>query len=354
MVVYQQMQFIRNKKLGYQKEQLLVIPNSYALGKNERIFKEEMLKDPRVLNATVSAYKPAGPSNNNNALAYPEGKDNQIMKTLEYNVDEQYISTFGMKIAAGRNFSKAFATDSSVMVINETASKAFGWGNNAVGKRITRQNSYKGNNFTYTVIGVVKDFHFKSLHEPITPLLMVLNPESGLIFKVKTGDVSGLLAAMKQEWAKFNVEEPFAYSFMDELYNKTYSAEEKTGRILNIFTVLTILVACLGLFGLAIYTTEQRTKEIGIRKVLGASVMQVTNMLSKDFLKLVLMACVIAFPLSYWAMHNWLQDFAYRISIQWWIFALAALIALFIALATVSFQAVKAALANPVKSLRAE
>jgi len=354
MVVYQQMQFIRNKKLGYQKEQLLVIPNSYALGKNERIFKEEMLKDPRVLNATVSAYKPAGPSNNNNALAYPEGKDNQIMKTLEYNVDEQYISTFGMKIAAGRNFSKAFATDSSAMVINETASKAFGWGNNAVGKRITRQNSYKGNNFTYTVIGVVKDFNFRSLHEPITPLLMVLNPESGLIFKVKTGDVSGLLAAMKQEWAKFNVEEPFAYSFMDELYNKTYSAEEKTGRILNIFTVLTILVACLGLFGLAIYTTEQRTKEIGIRKVLGASVIQVTNMLSKDFLKLVLIACVIAFPLSYWAMHNWLQDFAYRISIQWWMFALAALIALFIALATVSFQAVKAALANPVKSLKVE
>ncbi len=141
---------------------------------------------------------------------------------------------------------------------------------------------------------------------------------------------------------------------MDELYNKTYLAEEKTGRILNIFTVLTILVACLGLFGLAIYTTEQRTKEIGIRKVLGASVLQITNMLSKDFLKLVLIACVIAFPLSYWLMQKWLQDFAYRINISWWVFALAAVIALFIALATVSFQAVKAALANPVKSLKVE
>ncbi len=355
IVVYQQMQFIRNKKLGYQKEQLLVLPTSYALGKNEKIFKEELLKDPRIINATVSGYKPAGPTNNNNAMFYPEGKENQVMKTLRYDVDEQYIPTLGMQLAAGRNFSKAFTTDSSAVIINETAAQAFGLGNNAVGKRIVRQkNSAEGTNISYTVIGVVKDFNFKSLHEPITPLLMVLNPESGLIFKVKTSNVSGLLASMKQEWAKFDVEEPFAYSFMDELYNKTYSAEEKTGRILNIFTVLTILVACLGLFGLAIYTTEQRTKEIGIRKVLGASVMQVTNMLSKDFLKLVLIACVIAFPLSYWAMHNWLQDFAYRTNISWWVFASAALIALVIALATISFQSVKAALANPVKSLRSE
>jgi len=354
LVVYQQMQFIHNKKLGYNKEQLLVLPNSGALGKNEQLFKEEMLKDPRVVNATVSGYKPAGPTNNNNSLAYPEGKENQMMKTLEYHVDEQYLPTFEMQLAAGRNFSKAFATDSAAMVINETAAKAFGWGNNAIGQRITRQNSVRGKNFTYTVIGVVKDFNFKSMHEPVTPLLMVLLPEPGLIVKVRTGDVAGLLLSMKQEWEKFNVEEPFTYSFMDELYNKTYLAEEKTGKILNVFTVLTILVACLGLFGLAIYTTEQRTKEIGIRKVLGASVFQVTNMLSKDFLKLVLIACVFAFPLSYWLMQKWLQDFAYRITISWWIFALAALIALFIALATVSFQAVKAALANPVKSLRAE
>ncbi|WP_419800875.1 ABC transporter permease [Mucilaginibacter sp.] len=354
IVVYQQMQFIRNKKLGYNKEQLLVLPNSWALGKNEQIFKEMMLKDPRIVNVTVSGYKPVGPSNSNNALAYPAGKENQIMKTLEYHVDEQYLPTLSMQLAAGRNFSKAFATDSSAMVINETAAKAFGWGSNAVGQRITRQNSDKGKNFTYTVIGVVKDFNFKSLHEPVTPLLMVLQPEWGLIFKVKTGDVSGLLATMKQDWAKFNVDEPFTYSFMDELYNKTYQAEEKAGSILSIFTVLTIFVACLGLFGLAIYTTEQRTKEIGIRKVLGASVASVTTLLSKDFIKLVLIACVIAFPLSYWAMQKWLQDFAYRITISWWVFVLAAIISLVIALATVSFQAIKAALANPVESLRSE
>ncbi len=265
------------------------------LGKNERVFRDQLLNDPRVANATISGYKPAGPSYNNNALGYPEGKENLVMKSLEYSVDERYIPTLGIEIAAGRNFSPSMPTDSLGMIINETAAKAFGWGSNAVGQRILRQNSTRGPNVTYTVIGVVKDFHFRSLHEAITPLLMVLNPESGLIIKVKTKDIAGLLTTMKQEWAKFGPEEPFTYDFMDELYNKTYSAEQKTGLILNIFAVLTILVACMGLFGLATYTAEQRAKEIGIRKVLGASVTQVTNMLSKEFIKLVLIACIIAF-----------------------------------------------------------
>ncbi|MEO6582980.1 MAG: ABC transporter permease, partial [Ferruginibacter sp.] len=251
IIVYQQMNFIQNKKLGYDKEQLLVLNNSWALGKNERVFKDELLKDPRVVNVTISGYKPAGPSYNNNALAYPEGKNNQIMKTLEYKVDEQYITTLSMQMIAGRNFSPAFTTDSSAMIVNETAAKAFSWGNNAIGKKIIRQNSARGKDFTYTVIGVVKDFHFRSLHETITPLLMVLKPESGLIVKVKTKDIAGLLTSMKQQWSSFNAEEPFTYEFMDDLYNKTYSAEQKTGSILTIFAVLTILVACLGLFGLA-------------------------------------------------------------------------------------------------------
>ncbi|MGI4750339.1 MAG: ABC transporter permease [Janthinobacterium lividum] len=355
MVVYQQMKFIQNKQLGYEKEQLLVLPNSWALGKNEAVFKQEILKDPQVVNATISGYKPAGPSNNNNAMFYTEGKENQVMKVLRYDVDEQYIPTLGMKLASGRNFSKSFSTDSSSVVINETAAKAFNLGNDPIGQRIIAQkNSANHTNRAYTVIGIVKDFNFKSLHEPITPLLMVLNPEWGLIIKVKTGNLSGLLSTMKKKWQTFNTDEPFTYVFMDDLYNKTYLAETKTGRILNIFAVLTILVACLGLYGLVIYTTEQRTKEIGIRKVLGASILQVVNILSKDFLKLVLIACLIAFPLAFWAMHNWLQDFAYRITISWWIFVLSALLAIFIALATISFHAIKAALANPVKSLRSE
>src|SRR4029077_20894994 len=177
-------------------------------------------------------------------------------------------------------------------------------------------------------------------------------PEGGLIFKIRPTDVPGLLASMKKQWETYNTGEPFTYAFMDELYNKTYSAEQKTGTILNIFSILTIFVACLGLFGLATYTAEQRTKEIGIRKVLGASVTQVTQMLSKEFLKLVLIASLIAFPAGWWAMNKWLPSFAYRRDISWWVFVVAALAAIVIALLTVSFQAIKTALSNPVKSLR--
>jgi putative ABC transport system permease protein len=355
IVVYQQMKFIQNKKLGYDKEQLLTIPNSWALGKNEQVYKQELLKDPRVVNATVSWYKPAGPTNSNNAMAYPEEHDNQAMKTVEYHVDEQYIPTLGMQMATGRNFSAAFATDSLGMIINESAAKAFGWGTmNAVGKTVIRVNSDRGTNVPFHIVGVVKDFNFKSLHEPITPLLMTLQPEGGLIFKIRTTDVPGLLSSMKKQWDAFNTDEPFSYTFMDDLYNKTYSAEQKTGDILNIFSVLTIFVASLGLFGLATYTAEQRTKEIGIRKVLGASVTQVTQMLSKEFLRLVVIASLIAFPAAWWAMNKWLQSFAYRINISWWVFVVAGFSALLIALLTVSFQAIKAAMANPVKSLRTE
>jgi len=354
IIVYQQMKFIQNIKLGYDKEQLLVLSNSWALGKNEKTFRDQLLKDSRVVNVTVSGYKPAGPTFNNNALAYPEGKDNQVMTSLEYKIDERYIPTLGIQMAAGRNFSPAYSTDSSAMIINEAAAKAFGWGNDAVGKTIVRQNSDRGKDYRFTIVGVVKDFHFKSLHETITPLLMVLQPESGIIVKVRTKDIAGLLNTIKQQWASYNLEEPFSYAFMDDLYNKTYAAEARTGKILNIFAVLTIFVACLGLFGLATYTAEQRSKEIGIRKVLGASVTQVTGMLSKEFIKLVLIGCLIAFPLSWWAMNKWLQDFAYRINISWWVFLLATGSALLIALLTVSFKAIKAALANPVNSLRTE
>ncbi len=355
IVVYQQMRFIQNKNLGYSREQLLTLPNSYALGKNEQVYKQQLLQDSRVVNATVSWYKPAGPTSYNNALAYPKGHDDQLVSAVEYHVDDQYIPTMGMQLATGRNFSEEFATDSLGIILNESALKAFGWNlSSAVGKTIIRQNSSRGNNIPFHVIGVVKNFHFKSLHESITPLFITLHPEGGLIFKIKTTDVNGLLADMKQKWDAYATEEPFNYTFMDDLYDKTYAAEQKTSTVLTIFSVLTILVACLGLFGLATYTAEQRTKEIGIRKVLGASVGQLVGLLSKEFLRLVLIASLIAFPIAGWAMNAWLQDFAYRIDIQWWVFGLASGSALVIALLTVSYQAIKAALANPVKSLRSE
>ncbi|HVX26725.1 MAG TPA: ABC transporter permease [Parafilimonas sp.] len=355
IVVYQQMKYIQNKDLGYNKNQILTLPNSYVLGKNEQAFKQQMLQDPRIVSATTSYYKPAGPSAYNNALAYAQGNENNVVDGVDFHVDENYIPTLGMKIISGRNFSKDFATDSTGIILNETAAKALGWNNaTAIGKIVIRENSERGKNIPFHVIGVVKNFNFKSLHETVSPLYMSLLQEGGLIFKIKTTDVSGLLASMKKNWDAYNTGEPFNYDFMDDLFNKTYSTEQKTGTILNLFSVLIILVACLGLFGLVTYTAEQRTKEIGIRKVLGASVSQVTQMLSKEFLKLVLIASLIAFPVAWWAMHKWLQSFAYRINISWVVFVIAGLAALLIALITVSFQAIKAAIANPVKSLRTE
>jgi putative ABC transport system permease protein len=355
IVVYQQMKYIQNKDLGYSKDQLITIPNSYFLGNREQVFKQQMLQDPRIINATVSFYKPAGPSNYNNAIAYPQGNDRLLVDGVEYHVDEEYIPTLGMKMVGGRAFSKDFKTDSSAIILNETAAKAFGWNNaSAIGKTIIRQNTDRGSNLPFRVIGVVKNFNFKSLHEAVSPLFMRLDTEGGLIFKIKTTDIAGLLATMKKQWDSYATGEPFSCSFMDDLFNNTYSTEQKTGKILNIFSVLIILVACLGLFGLVTYTAEQRRKEIGIRKVLGASVSQVTRTLSRDFLKLVLIASLIAFPVAWWGMNKWLQSFAYRISISWWIFFAAAFGALLIALITVSFQAIKAAMANPVKSLRTE
>ena len=348
IVVYQQMKYIQNKDLGFNKEQLITIPNSYALGNNEKVFKQQMLQDPRIVNATMSWYRPAGPTNYNNALAYPRGNDKQIVSGVDYHVDEAYIPTMGMKILNGRNFSKDFATDSAAIILNETSAKALGWNAvTAVGKTVIRQNSDRGNNFPYHVIGVVKNFNFKSLHDAISPLYMTLNPEGGLIFKIKTADVAGLLTTMKNQWDSYKTGEPLEYNFMDDLFNKTYATEQKTASILNLFSILTIFVACLGLFGLVTYTAEQRTKEIGIRKVLGASVTSVTKMLSKDLIKLVFIACIIAFPLSWWAMNKWLQSFAYRINISWWIFLVAGVAAILIAMITVSFQAIKAAIANP-------
>jgi putative ABC transport system permease protein len=270
-------------------------------------------------------------------------------------VDENYIPTLGIQMATGRNFSKEFATDSTGIILNETAVRALGWNNEtAINKIIIRQNSERGNNTPFHIIGVVKNFNFKSLHESISPLMMSLQREGGLIFKVKTTDVAGLLSSMKTKWESYKTGEPFTYSFLDELFEKAYAAEQKTSTLLNIFAVITIFVSCLGLFGLVTYTVEQKTKEIGIRKVLGASVPQVSIMVSKEFIKLVLIACVIAFPLAWYAMHQWLQDFAFRINISWTVFVIAALMALSIALLTVGFKAVKAALSNPVRSLRTE
>ncbi|MEP6951838.1 MAG: ABC transporter permease [Ginsengibacter sp.] len=353
-VVYRQLSYIQHIKLGYDKSQVLILPETWLLGKNEETFRQQLLQDPRIENISVSGYLPAGNSYGNNFFVYPDNNSSMLVKTLRYDVDYRYIPTLGMQMALGRNFSKDFGTDSTGVILNENAAIAFGWGKNAIGHTITRREN-DGNKSTFQVIGIVKDFHFKSLHELISPLVMVLGNGAGTtILKVKTKDIAGLLNAIKKKWDALSPVGPFSYSFMDDRINDTYQSEQKTGILLGVFASLCIFVACLGLFGLVTFTAEQRTKEIGIRKVLGAGVPGIVQLLSKDFLRLVLIAIVIAIPGAWWMMNKWLQNFAYRIEITWWTFAIAGLLAIFIALFTVSFQAIKAAMANPVKSLRTE
>ncbi|MES2732952.1 MAG: ABC transporter permease [Bacteroidota bacterium] len=353
-VVYKQLKYIQDKKVGYDREQILIIEDTWRLGNNEHVFRQKLLQDSRLVNASISGFLPAGPSNNNNFTVTTEDNPLQLVKTLRYGVDYHYLPTLGMQLVAGRNFSEKMGTDSTGIIINETAARTFGWLTSPVGHTLTNSNN-QGKKTTYRVIGVVKDFHFRSLHERIAPLVMVLGDHSGsVIVKAKTKDMAGLLATIKSQWTPFAPEEPFTYTFLDERFEAMYRFEQKVGQVVALFAGLTIFVACLGLFGLATFTTEQRTKEIGVRKVLGASVTNIVGLLSKDFLKLVLIANVIAWPLAYYAMNKWLEDFAYRIDISWWVFALAGLAAVAVALFTISFQAVKAALANPVKSLRTE
>ena len=351
--IYQQLKFIQNKKLGYDKDQVLVV-TTWPLGKNQEVFRDELLRDPSVLNISSSNYIPAGPSNNNNFTVYPDDKTTQLVKTLRYDVDVNYIPTLGMEMAMGRNFSKDFGNDSSGVILNETAVKMLGWKNDAINRTISNTNN-DGTKHTYRVIGVVKDFHFRSLHESIAPLAMVLRGDTGaMIVKIKTRNIEGLIAKMKQQWDSFKPDMPFTYSFMDDRINDTYAAEQKTGQILGIFSGLTIFVSCLGLFGLATFTAEQRTKEIGVRKVLGASVASIVGLLSKDFLKLIMIAIVVAVPVAWYGMNKWLQSFQYRIDVSWWMFVLAGILAVAVALLTVSYQSIKAALMDPVKSLRSE
>ena len=352
-VVYQQLSYIQNKKLGYNKEQVIVM-DTWPLENNQKTFQNELLRDPRVASVSTSGFIPAGNSYNNNYMIYPDEQTNTLVKSLRYEIDANYIPTLGMEMAYGRNFSKEFGNDSSGVILNETAAHMLGWKKNALNHTISRFSS-EGEKSTYRVIGVVKDFHFRSLHERITPLVMTLTKGAGTtIIKLQTKDVNGVIATMKAQWDKFKPENAFEYSFLDERYNNTYKAEQKTGQILGVFSGLTIFVACLGLFGLATFTAQQRTKEIGVRKVLGASVASVTALLSKDFMKLVGIAMIIAMPLAWYGMTQWLQNFEYRTDMSWWTFALAGILTAAVALFTVSFQSIKAALTDPVKSLRSE
>jgi len=352
MVIYNQLHYIQTTNLGYNRNQVLIIKNTESLNNQAQTFKQQIKQLPGVEDASLSGFVPTGEASNITAL-FPDATitSHTSMLTEFWPVDESYIKTMGMQLQAGRNFSADMRTDSSAVIINEAAAKFFGF-KNPLNKTVYR-NSIGLQQFK--IIGVIKDFHFKSLRENITPVVLYLAEDKGALnVKVNTANITNLMGEIKDKWKAVAPNQQFTYSFMDAEFDAAYRAEDRIGVIFVAFTFLAIVIACLGLFGLAAYAAEQRTKEIGIRKVLGANIATLVGLLSRDFIKLVLVAIVIATPIAWFAMQQWLHDFAYRADMHWWLIAIAGLAAIIIAFVTVSFQAIKAALTNPVKSLRSE
>ncbi len=354
LVVSRQMAYIQSKDLGYDRSQLIILRDAGLLGEQLDVFRDKLKADPRVLNVSKSAYIPSGPTDTSVENLTSKDDPTHTFRMIRYGIDEEYVPTMGMEIVAGRNFSLDLGSEENNIIINETAARELGIADDPIGKVFEKMTDNQGGREEVRVVGVVKDFVARSLREPIRPLMMVYNPYYSLILKVDNRDIPGLLADMEATWAGFNSGEAFHYAFLDELYNETYIQEAKMGSFLTVLALMTIFVACLGLFGLVTFTAEQRIKEIGIRKVLGSTVGQIVGMLAKDFIKLVVIALVIAFPVGYFFMDMWLQNFAYHIDIAWWIYGAAAAITLVIAFGTISLRSIKAALANPVESLKSE
>lgn len=361
-VVYNQLEYCRTKNLGLNKEQIVVLPvNSGAeIARRYPDMRNQLLQHPHISGVAASKRVPSG-----RLLDSSEGRlsDGEKSTPLEFRianvrVDHNFIPTYGMQMAAGRNFSTEFPTDSTqAFILNETAVQKIGWAS----PEVAVDKPFEYGNRKGRIIGVVKDFNYESLHQPITPIVMLIAPQSFNSVSVKiradrSADVAATLEFIKQKWQAYRPNFPFQYSFLDERYEQLYQSEHRLGQIFGTFSMLAVFIACLGLFGLASYTAEQRTKEIGIRKVLGASVSNIVLLLSKEFTRLVILATLVSWPIAYYAMSRWLQEFAYRINLhqQSGTFLLAAMLALAIALLTVSFQAVKAAVSNPIKALRYE
>ncbi|GGB87648.1 ABC transporter permease [Dyadobacter sediminis] len=360
-VVFFQVRYIQEKNLGFSNEQLITMPiRNTTMLQNIETIKAELRQNPSILNATACYGVPGGQFAGD-GIVIP-GRTEEFSTNM-FLVDEDYIPTLGMTMAAGRNFSKSFGNDArEAFILNETAVRELGWGKpeSAIGKTVnwrqwqpaTPADSIKRGK----VIGVVKDFNYKTIHQKIEPMVLQIVPAefSQVVVRIRPEASRSALAMLAEKWKAAASEWPFEYTFLDEQFAAQYKSEQIFSKVFGLFTFLSIFITCLGLFGLAAFTAEQRTKEIGVRKVLGASVASIVALLSKDFLMLVLIALVIASPVAWYAMNYWLEAFAYRIEIQWWMFVLAGSLAIAIAFFTVFFQSVKAALLNPVKSLRSE
>jgi len=358
LVVHNQLNYIQSKDLGFDRNQVLIVQNAFELNNQAQTFKQEVKQLPGVTDATLTSFLPTG-NNKNTSIFFKDASFDQkkALFPQTWIVDEDYIKTLDMKMVAGRSFSGQMLSDSSGIIINEAAARFLGLGD-PLNKPLYRSNGGKqelSNSKAYHIIGVVKDFNFSSLRDVVSPMVLIMGQDNGaLSIRMNGRDIPALLTQIKEKWSGLSPNVQMNFSFMDQDFDAIYRTEQRAGTVLVVFTTLAIIIACLGLFGLAAYAAEQRTKEIGIRKVLGASVSAITAMLSFDFIKLVAIAILIALPAGWYFMNKWLQDFAYRVHIQWWVLALAGFVAIVIAFITIGYQSVKAALSNPVNSLKVE
>ena len=354
LVVYRQLNFIQQRDPGYDRAQVLVVKDLEDIA-NGQTLKQQTVRIPGVLSATLTNFLPTSDQRWHN-WGHLLAANSPTVETQLWIVDEDYVPTLGMHIAQGRNFAHDHPTDTSAIILNEMAAQAFGIAKDPIGKTI-EYHSYLGKPVDFTVIGIVKDFNFSSIRNSVTPLVMVDRPQDngdGLNIRIAPGHASDIVAKVRALWAKAAPGRSFNYSFMDQDFDAVYNAEQRMGRIVIVLTTLAIAIACLGLLGLAAYAAEQRSKEISIRKILGANVSGIVALLSKNFARLIAIALCIAVPLSWLAMHGWLRNFAYRTTISPWLFLIAAGIILLAAIATTLYQSLKAAIVNPVEALRSE
>ena len=351
IIVHEQINYLRTKNAGYDRENLLYMPLEGNLQKNFASFKQELQHQPGIKSVTCSQSDPLEVGSSTQGVKWPGKDTTQLLLFANNAISYDYIKTMGIQLIGGRDFSDQYGTDTTNYIINEASAKKMGY-KDPVGKEMTMWDR-KG-----TIVGLMKDFHYNTLHSAIEPLILRLQPKTEnwgvVIIRAEGGKTPDAIANTEKVFKKFNPNFPFKYFFADQEYANQYKSENVVNKLSNYFAFLAIFISCLGLFGLASFTAEQRTKEIGVRKVLGASVSNLVGMLSLDFIKLVLLATLIAFPVAWYFLKNWLEKYAYRIDIEWWYFAIAALSAIAIALLTVSYQAIRASLMNPVKSLKTE
>jgi putative ABC transport system permease protein len=365
LTVQKQLSYIQEKKIGFKKDQVIIIKDAYALGDRIKTFMDESRRLNYISSATLSGFLPVSGSNRSDNTYWPEGKQptqENMVGMQSWRVDQEYLKTFGMNIRAGRFFSEEFPSDSGAVVVNQSAAQKFNLGSDPIGKRIATfgetnadgtadPNSLK----TFEVIGVVEDFHFESLKQNITPLAFFLKKSAGMIaLRFEAKDTKQVITGIESVWKNIAPDQPFQYSFLDEDFGSMYSGEQRLGKIFVIFAVLAIVIACLGLFALTSFTAEQRTKEIGIRKVLGASVGSIVMLLSTEFGKLIAIAFVIATPMAWFGVQKWLEGYTYKAEVGIAVYALAGLLSLSIAWLTMSFQSIKAASTSPANALKCE